>query len=144
MRIAPAAHAARPEPAEDSDDSPLTPRGMAAPPAQAPARRFEGDPSRPATIRIEAGRRPEMLRPREPERRPERVYPTARTERATLGQALKGLLRSRALALHAFLVLLVLGWITLFPATRASQEVGAAAPASLPAASPAELQTPHR
>jgi hypothetical protein len=55
----------------------VTPRGMAAPPPARPKARFEGDPSRPATIRIEATPRLLAERRRDLERHLDRVQVAA-------------------------------------------------------------------
>jgi hypothetical protein len=105
--------------AEDSDETPITPRGMAAPPAPRPAARFEGDASRPATIRIEATRHTVPPRPVAPEHDADRVRQNAvLAARAPARRDIKWLLLSQGLLLNAFVILLVFGWGAPLPGRR--------------------------
>jgi hypothetical protein len=119
MRIVPAAsNAARSETPEEPDESPVTPRGMAGPPAPPATLRFESDPSRPATIRIEANNRADPGRRGDLERELDRVHGTVGAEQAAFGQQLNWLLLSQGLLLNAFVVLLVFGWSSPLPGRR--------------------------
>lgn len=104
---------------DDSEHAPLTPRGMAAPPPPLPARRPDGDPGRPATIRIEANlRAPQPLR-RDPDLERNGVRPPrAPAATSASGEWLRGLLLSQGLLLNAFVLLLVFGWTSPLPGRR--------------------------
>ena len=102
---------------DDSDEPPMTPRGMAAPPAPRKAAGAESDSSRPATIRIEATGRTDVHRRKDLERELDRIQ-TAVPSRAASGRHLKWLLLSQGLLLNAFVILLVFGWSAPLPGRR--------------------------
>jgi hypothetical protein len=101
--------------AEDSDPPPMTPRGMAAPPAPGAKVRSEVDPARPATIRIEATGRTVPPRRADLERALDRAQAPVAARRAPQARELNWLLLSQGLLLNAFLLLLVLGWNSPLP-----------------------------
>jgi len=112
--------AARPDAAasDESDDTPITPRGMAAPPAPR-ATRQEADAARPATIRIEAAvRAAPPLRHRDLERELDRAQAAAAGKQGPFGHHLHRLLVSQGLVLNAFVILLVFGWHSPVPGWR--------------------------
>jgi hypothetical protein len=102
---------------EDPDEVPMTPRGMAAPPAR-PAVRLGGDPSPPATIRIEASVRADPQRRSDLERELDRAHAAVATEQICFGHRLSWLLISQGLLLNAFVILLVFGWRAPLPGWR--------------------------
>ena len=104
---------------KEEPDLPLvTPRGMAAPPPARPAPRSEGDPSRPATIRIEASPRLLAERKRDLERELDRVQAASHASPAALMPQLNWMLVAQGLLLNAFVLLLVFGWNSPLPGTR--------------------------
>ena len=113
--VSTAAHATA---TDDSDARPITPRGMAAPPAPRKPAEAEGDSSRPATIRIEASGRTDSHRRRDLERELDRLQTAAPPRPASPGRHLKWLLLSQGLLLNAFVILLVFGWSAPLPGRR--------------------------
>jgi len=103
---------------ENPEHTPLTPRGMAAPPPPRDVRRFDGDPTRPATIRIEANVRTPILQRGDPELDPSSDPPRAVTAPARSRERLQGLFLSQGLLLNAFVMLLVFGWSSPLPGRR--------------------------
>jgi len=102
---------------EDPDEAPMTPRGMAAPPAPR-ATRAEGDVSRPATIRIEAAIRPGPHRRSDLERELDRSKTAVAAEQVSYSQHLNWLLLWQGLLLNAFVILLVFGSSSALPGWR--------------------------
>ena len=113
--VSTATHAAA---TDDSAERPITPRGMASPPARRKPAEAESDSSRPATIRIEASGRTDSHRRRDLERELDRVQTAAPSRPASPGRHLKWLLLSQGLLLNAFVILLVFGWSAPLPAKR--------------------------
>lgn len=101
--------------ADESDVASVTPRGMAAPPPARPTLRFDGDPSRPATIRIEAAPRLQPARRRELERELGRLQAPMAANQVSLVPQLNWLLLAQGLLLNAFVMLLVFGWSSPLP-----------------------------
>lgn len=115
MRLASATSAAS---KDDSDYPAMTPRGMAAPPPPRPSPRLDSDPSRPATIRIEATARGVPPRRRDLERELDRVQKESAPATAQPGRPANWLLWSQGLLLNAFVILLVFGWNSPLPGRR--------------------------
>jgi hypothetical protein len=96
-------------PAEEADEALMTPRGMAAPPAPRTTLRFEGDPTRPPTLRTEATGRVDLERRVHDERELDRVQAALAAEHGAFGHQLNWLLLSQGLLMNAFVMLLVFG-----------------------------------
>jgi hypothetical protein len=101
--------------AAESDITSVTPRGMAAPPPARPTLHLDLDPSRPATIRIEAAPRLLSARRRDLERELDRAPAAAAASPASLMPQLNWLLLAQGLLLNAFVMLLVFGWSSPLP-----------------------------
>jgi hypothetical protein len=102
---------------DESEHAPLTPRGMAAPPPARSPRRADGNPGRPATIRIEANVRAPLPGRRESELERAAARPNP-TKTVALNERLQGLVLSQGLLLNAFVLLLVFGWTAPLPGRR--------------------------
>ena len=93
---------------------------MAAPPPARPASPADADPSRPATIRIEARTADRLVAHRRAdlERELARVRSTAPAPTPTAGKRANTLLLAQGLLLNAFVLLLVFGWNSPLPGRR--------------------------
>src|SRR5262245_55410037 len=100
---------------EDPEPPPMTPRGMAAPPAPRAKVHPEGDSARPATIRIEASKRAVPPSRADLERVLDRTHAPVAARPAQQARELNWLLLSQGLLLNAFVLLLVLGWSAQLP-----------------------------